>query len=206
MVIQFYGAYFVRVSLGDTVFAFNPVGKKAPMKAPRFGADAVFVSMNDDYMNGVENMSFGDKKPFVVDGPGEYEIGGTFVEGFLSTGPDGKVNTIYTATIDGIKICVLGALASENISPDIKEKIGSADIVFAPVGAGGTVLPKDSAKLIANMDPKMIIPIGFEDEKDKNLEAFLKENGGAEKPVDKLSIKRKDIESMEAEPVVVKSF
>ena len=40
------------------------------------------MSTNHEDMNGVETTARGDKAPFVISGPGEYEIKGVFVHGF----------------------------------------------------------------------------------------------------------------------------
>ena len=93
MIISRFGAAFIKVQQGDTIFAFNPVSRDFDAKAQKFGADAALVSLNDPQFNGTDNVTFGAKEPFIINGPGEYEIGGNFVRGFGSKGPDGKIYT-----------------------------------------------------------------------------------------------------------------
>ena len=76
MVITFLGGEFFKVQFGDTVLAFNPIAKESKLKSSRFGSDVVLVSLNDKDMNGVDMVTHGDKQPFVVGGPGEFEIKG----------------------------------------------------------------------------------------------------------------------------------
>jgi L-ascorbate metabolism protein UlaG (beta-lactamase superfamily) len=53
------------------------------------------------------------------------------------------------------------------------------------------------------LEAKLIIPMHYDDE---TLKAFLKEEGNdSVKPVDKLTLKRKDVNEMEGEVVVIKS-
>ena len=129
MIITYHGGQFVKIAQGDTVIAANPFGKNASHKPIRFGARIGLISMNHPEMNGVENLSHGDKVPFVVSGPGEYEIGGIAISGFPSpqpVGPHKLLNTIYTIELEGIRICLLGALSSPELSSDLLEGIAVA--------------------------------------------------------------------------------
>ncbi|MEK7556865.1 MAG: MBL fold metallo-hydrolase, partial [Patescibacteria group bacterium] len=73
MVITYHGLESFKVQFGDTVLAFNPVSKDSKLKTAKFGADIALISMHHEDMNGAEQVSFGEKKAFVVEGPGEYE-------------------------------------------------------------------------------------------------------------------------------------
>ena len=207
MIITYHGGQFVKIAQGDTVIASNPFGKQSQMKPIRFGARIGLVSMNHPDMNGVENLSHGDKVPFVVAGPGEYEIGGIAISGFLSpqpVGKDGLLNTIYTIQLEGIRLCMLGALVSPELTPEIIEGIGEVDILIVPVAGGDILSPADANKIAVMLDAKLVIPVAFEDSKDKQLHAFLKE-AGAESvtPIDKLTLKKKDLEGKEGDVVIL---
>lgn len=206
MVITYFGGQFVKLSLGDTVIAFNPFGKGSQYKQVRFGAAIGIVSVNHPDYNGVDQLSYGEKTPFIISGPGEYEVGGIHVSGFPSKpfGKNGLLNTIYTLTLDGIRICFLGALSSAEISPDTLEGIGEVDLVFVPIAGGEYVSPADANKVAVSLDAKLIIPTMIDGPKDRNLAVFLKEADAQDvKPVDKLTIKKKDIETFEGEVAVL---
>lgn len=208
MVITYQGVESFRIQFGDMVIGYNPVSKDSKFKATRFGADIVLSSLNDEDMNGVENCSFGDKVPFAITGPGEYETKGIFIKGFLSKSSyKGKerVNTIYAVTMENIKMGFLGALSSKELSEEAKEGLDNLDILFAPVGGEGVLEPADAYSLAVSLEPKIIIPMHFGEAGVKNaLEVFMKE-GGSEKvsPVDKLTLKKKDLEGKEGEIVVI---
>jgi L-ascorbate metabolism protein UlaG (beta-lactamase superfamily) len=203
MVINRYGSAFVKVQLGDFIFAFNPVSRDFDAKAQKFGADAALISLNEPEFNGSDNVSFGSKEPFIIDGPGEYEIGGTFVRGFQSEGANGRINTIYATTIDGIRLCHLGGLANANLSAEVIEEIGEIDVLFLPVGGGKYLSPKDASKLATQLEAKIIIPTLYES---TELKTFLKEAGEENTAaVDKLALKKKDVEGKEGEIVIVES-
>jgi hypothetical protein len=196
MVISYFGVGMVKVQLGDTVIVFNPIGESAEHKAVKFGSDVALVSLLDPAWNGVENAARGDRQPFIVNGPGEYEVNGIFIKGLLSTGPEGKVNTVYTVLFDDIRLVHLGALVDNNLSEQVIESLGSVDILFAPVA-----LPK----LATQLEPNVIIPINWSD--DKALNQFLKQVGeGNEKAAESLTIKRKDLADKAGVVMVVKSY
>ncbi len=206
MVITFHGNQFFKMTFGDTVLAFNPISKDSKLKSSRFGADVSLISINNPDFNGSDQLSFGEKQPFVISGPGEYEVKGVFIKGFPSTstyGGEALINTVYTLALDSINICFLGALDSKEITPEIKGALDEVDILFIPIGGKGTLSAADAYKLAVQFEPKIIIPIGYDDDKDA-LKTFLKEGGGEQsKPVDKLTLKRKDLEGKEGEIVIL---
>ncbi|HSE35571.1 MAG TPA: MBL fold metallo-hydrolase, partial [Candidatus Paceibacterota bacterium] len=203
----YFGGQFIRLSVGDTVVAFNPFSKKSKEKNIRFGSNIALISVDHPDYNGVENLEHGDKKPFVVRGPGEYEIGGIEVMGFAAAktyGKDELRNTIYTLTLDGIRVCVLGALPTPELSSDTIEGIGDVDILFVPIAGDDLLSPADAEKLSVMLDAKLVIPIATSGKGDKNLTTFLKE-AGAERVdfVEKLTLKRKDLEGFAGEVAVL---
>jgi len=211
MIITHHGLEFFKIQHGDTVIAFNPPSKKSKFSKTSFGSDIVLISVNHPDFNGVENATRNEKEPLVIKGPGEYEVNNLFIRGFKSlTNYDNKerINTIYTLTVDGINIGFLGALNESEIEPEIKEELGQADILFVPIGGYGVLDSAEAYKTAIKREPSIIIPIHYDGEKsDKNaLKDFLKEGGSESlKPVDKITLKKKDLEGKEGEIVVLSS-
>ncbi len=204
MVISYFGLAMVKLQAGDIVVALNPIGKGSAAKAARFGADLALVSLNHPDTNGVAEVTYGEKTPFIIDGPGEYEASGLFVEGLASTGPKGLVNTIYALNFDGMKVVHLGALASADLPAATIEELDTIDILFVPIG-GQALAPKDAAKLAASLEPKIIIPLALNgDKSEETLKQFLKEAGSKNQtPVDKLTLRRKELDGKEGEVVIL---
>ncbi len=207
MIITYLGGAFVKVQFGDTVLAFNPISKDSKLKPAKFGADVVLVSVNHEDMNGVDQVSFGEKKPFIISGPGEYEIKQVFIKGLpskTSYGGEDRINTIYTVALEGMNICFLGAVNTVELPKETDEAIEAVDILFVPIGGDGTLNPTNAYKLAVSLEPKIIIPIIYDDNKSKeNLKAFLKEAGDNPKPEPKLTLKKKDLDGKEAEVMIV---
>lgn len=211
MIITYYGAQFFKIQTGDTILAFNPVGKGSSFPASRFGADIALISLNHADFNGAEEVTYGEKSPFVIRGPGEYEVKDVFIKGFpVETVYRGAAmqNTIYTLTFDQISLCFLGALGDPAaITNETKEGVGEADILFVPIGGADGVLSPAAAHDASRMfDPKIIIPMHYDDGKDKTLAAFLKEAGEEGGENEKLTIKKKDLEGKEGAIVVLKNI
>lgn len=208
MIITYEGVEFFKIQYGDTVLALGPVSKESKQKSARFGADIVLISTNHPDTNGAESVSFGDKKPFIIRGPGEYELKGVTIRGFAGEtayGGEKLSNTLYLIDMEGMTLCYLGALNTKELSKEANESIDNVDVLFLPVGGDGVLSAADAYGLAVSIEPKIIIPMHYGSVGQKNaLNLFLKEGGGAdEKPTDKLVIKKKDLEGKEGDIVVI---
>lgn len=205
MVISYHGGQCFKVSFGSTTLAFNPIAKKSKLEQVKFGADAAFVTLWHPDFNGVEQVAHGAKQPFVIDGPGEYEVGQVTARGFgVKTIYDKEehFNTIYQVHLEDMNIIFLGALNSPDIDPKILSEFGEVDILFVPIGGGDVLEVPQASKLAVRLEAKLIIPMHYDS---VALKAFLKEEGNEDvKAVDKLTLKRRDVSEMSGEVAVLK--
>ena len=204
MILTFHDGACVRASAGDTTLVFGPVSKTSKnFKPTNFGADVAFVSLNHPDMNGIAEAGRGDKQPFAVIGPGEYEITDVTAAGFASGskwGGEARSNTVYSVHFDGMSLLYLGALGDLDLPKDVLE-MDAPDVLIIPVGGEGALNPSEAQKLAVKLEAKIIIPVLYDD---KTLKQFLKEAGEeGTKPVDKLTIKPRDIVGKESEVVVL---
>lgn len=157
-------------SLGHGSFRIK--GKAAtfvtdPYKFPkRVEADIVTAS-------GKQEVGMIDGNPYVINGPGEYEVKGVGVVG-IPTG----ANTIYRIEIDGVAIVHLGALNRMLTSTEVDELDG-VHILMVPVAF------LQAVAVINEIEPMVVIPMNYEK---PQLDAFLKEIGKEVIPQQKLSI------------------
>jgi len=207
MIIQYYGKQFFKIQQGDTTIAVNPVGKKSKIKAGKFGADIAISSLRHSDFDGVEELKYGDKVPFVVQGPGEYEIHNIFIKGLAiesSYGKENKLNTVYSILVDGINLAFLGVINSPDLPNEIKEMLDGIDVLFVPVGGGEVLNHEEAHKLATKLGAGIVIPMDYDD---KALKLFLKEAGSEDvKTLDKITLKKKDVEGKEGDVVVLKSL
>lgn len=205
MIITYFGKQFFKIQQGEMVLSFNPISKDSKSSnGTKFGSDVALITTNHPDYNGISQLSHGEREPFVVSGPGDYEVREIFVKGIMSDSNIGGkkyINTIYTLSMDNIEIVFLGALSDSSLSKEAIEAIGNPDILFIPVGGKDILDAKNASKLSASLEPKIIIPMDYDTE---SLKAFLKEAGaeGVQK-IDKLTLKRKDLDGKAGEVIVL---
>jgi L-ascorbate metabolism protein UlaG (beta-lactamase superfamily) len=205
MIITYFGKQFFKIGQGEMSLAFNPVNKTSKTGITgKFGADIAFSTTNHPDYNGLDQVTHGERVPFVITGPGDYEVKEIFVKGLMSEGNIGGkkyINTIYSFAVDNINIVFLGALSNLDIPKESRESIEEPDILFVPVGGEGVLSPKDAAKMASLLEPKLVIPMDYDA---ASLKVFLKEMGEEKaEVVDKLTLKRKDLEGKEGEVIVL---
>lgn len=208
MIITYLGKQFFKIQQGSLVVAFNPISKdsKFSAKTSRFGSDIALSTINYPDYNGFDMVSHGETIPFEIKGPGDYEIKDIFIKGIMTeTELSGKnyINTIYSLSIENISICFLGAVSDNKLNSSIRGQIEPPDILFVPIGNNELLDPAEAYKLAVTLEPKIIIPMDYDD---VTLKAFLKE-AGQEKlaSIDKLTIKAKELIGREGEIVVLSS-
>src|SRR3989338_1768138 len=190
MVISYAGGECFKVSQGDLTLAFNPPARGSQLATSKFGADIALVSLDHKDFNGVDSAAFGERQPFVIEGPAEYEGKQT-------------INTIYSVAVEEMNLCFLGALGSAELPAAAKQELDDIDVLFVPVGEGGVLGHAAAYKLAVGLEPKVVIPMHYEA---ASLKAFLKEAGAEDtKPIEKLTIKKKDLDGKEAEVVVLQA-
>ncbi len=199
MIINYNDLSFFRVQAGNTVLAFNP-GRRAGGKAHRFEANVILTSGHDQSVADLTQVTL-PSGGLLIDGPGEYEWQGVFIEGMSSD----EANTIYAVSLDGLRLVHLGTLAGSNLTDQTVEQLGAIDILLVPLGDGSKqgLTPKAASALVATLEPRLVVPYSFSPD-DKLLKTFLQEegvkNGDAQ---EKLTIKKKDLENKEGEIVVL---
>jgi L-ascorbate metabolism protein UlaG (beta-lactamase superfamily) len=124
---------------------------------------------------------------FVLDGPGEYEVRDVLVTGVRTyrddaRGRDRGRQTAFVIELDGLHTIHLGDIG-HLLTEEKLGDIGSVDVACVPVG--GALTATRAAELIAQLDPRIVVPMPVcEDEHacDVALGTFFHEMGGAAGP------------------------
>ena len=122
----------------------------------------------------------------VIDGAGEFEIGGVFITGVQTDGArkkgreQGADNTVYVFDYDGITVAHLGDLKQVPTQSEI-ELFGTVNVALVPVGGGGGLNAAKAAEVISLLEPNLVIPMHYSTPATKlsldALNKFLKEMG-----------------------------
>jgi L-ascorbate metabolism protein UlaG (beta-lactamase superfamily) len=178
----------------------DPYGESTGLRIPKLEADILLITHDHPDHNNVKAVS---GNYFLISEAGEYEIKDVFIQGIpafhdsaCGTGK-GEV-IIYTLESEGIRICHLGDLGQKELTEDQVEKIGQIDILMIPVGGVYTISSKEATKIIAQIEPRIVIPMHYHIPKMKikleGLEKFLKAMGVKSPEIlNKLTVKKKDI-------------
>lgn len=170
------------------------VGIKFPRNTE---ADVITISHDHNDHNQTDAVT---GTPFIVNGPGEYDIKGIGIIGFPSfhDSQNGAIrgrNTIYKFDIDGVTIVHVGDLG-HMLSDELMENIDGADVLMIPVGGTYTIDAKAAHKLITEMEPAIVLPMHYLTEAHKKdnfnelapLSEFEKEMGKQAQKLPKLNI------------------
>lgn len=160
-------------------------------------ADIVTISHNTpghNFTSAVKGHSY------VIDGPGEFEIGGVFITGVHTNGHTKKSdeeprNTMYLIDYNGLNILHLGDVNRVPSQGEV-ESLGPVHIALVPVGAGGSLTAMKATEVISLLEPNIVIPMHYATPHTINtavkmepLSRFLKEMGlGNLEPVPSLKV------------------
>jgi len=161
----------------------DPYDDQATGHAPlNMTGEIVTISHNKPGHNHVVAIK-GD--PFVISGPGEYEIGGVFVTGIQTNGHNDTFdpadrNTMYIFDVDGIKVAHLGGTNRLPNQSEVEE-LGNVHVMLVPIGGSSTFNAVQAAEMVNLIEPNIVIPMHFMTEssliKLDPLNKFLKEMG-----------------------------
>jgi len=182
MVITHQGGNYFKIQSGDYTVLIDPENQRSFK-----GAQVVVNTVTPTFAEPQE----GEDAPIWIEHQGEYEIGGVRIHGYsCGWNEKGKCETTaYHIIFDDISIAVLGHLYAE-LNPETIGILADADIVIAPACGSPFLDITKVAKLIRQLEPGIVIPSLTE-----KPQAFLKELNREAKPEEKLSIKKKEIES-----------
>lgn len=119
-------------------------------------------------------VDFGGK---VFSRPGEYDVQGVPVTGVQSRAGS-AMNTIFSAYVEGMAVCHVGALSEPLTSAQI-DAIGPVDVLLLPIGGG-----LDPIELVSALDPKVVVPLPLDP---AAAEAFYRQVGDSQ-PTAKLTL------------------
>ncbi len=162
MEILWLGHSCFRLRGKETTVITDPFDRSLGYPVPRLAADIVTTSHEDPHHSYLPAVG---GNPFVVDGPGEYEVRGTMITGVRTyrdkvKGRARGKNTSYLIETDDLVICHLGDLGHV-LSPDQVAVMKDPDVLFIPVGGHCTINATEAAEVVSQLEPKIAIPMHY---------------------------------------------
>ena len=196
--IRWYGHNYFRIRAREATIITDPAGPSTGYAVGKQTADIVTISHNHPGHRNLDAV----KPPFkVIDGPGEYEVNDIFITGVRTFHDNEKgardgYNTIYLLVVEGMTVCHLGDLGHV-LTAEQAEMVEDVDILLVPAG-GGPLEPAKAAEVVAQIAPKVVIPMqyraGAGDANRADLTEFVRNLGiDMPEPEDKLTIKPGDL-------------
>jgi L-ascorbate metabolism protein UlaG (beta-lactamase superfamily) len=208
MEIVWYGlSCFRLVERGMATLVCDPYDPSVGLPPLKLKADVVTVSHDAAAHNYVRAVR-GYRR--VIDGPGEYEVGGVFITGIRMTPRKGsggnKGNTIYVFDFDGLTVAHLGDLSYVPDQAQI-EDLGTVDIALIPVAGEEGMSASSAAEVISLIEPSLVLPMQYATGDEMpglgSLASFLSEMGiGKAEPLPSLKTSKSSL-SDETEVVVL---
>jgi len=174
----------------------DPFDESIGLKVPNFSADILLISHDHADHNNAKGIK---GEPFIISGPGEYEVKEVFIKGIPSfhddkEGKEKGKNTIYLIEAEDIKFCHMGDFGQKQLTDEQLEKIDGVDVLMIPVGGEYTINSAEAQKIISQIEPKIVIPMHYAipklNVKLDEVAKFLKNMGkDSTVPQDKFTVK-----------------
>ena len=199
MQINWYGEGCFKIVENGVTITTDPIESYTGLSAPRFKTDVIIRTLlNPLTPEDDKPVAVNEEDTMIIAGPGEYESKGIHITGWaLTKGSDKEMlRSVFKIETDDISVGLLGHLAEFN-DPEILEELGDIDILIVPGGGEPYIGQEAAAKLIRPIEPKLVIPSFFKvpglKRKSEEVTDFLKQLGLKSEPVEKISIKKKEL-------------
>ena len=203
MELTWYGRTCVRLRGKDAVVVTDPYPSIVGPTGRGITGDVVTISHPDDEplpkpkgrlsRDGGTHLPTSLDDAFVLDGPGEYEVRHVLITGVRSfrddkRGAERGRQTAFSIELDGIHTIHLGDIG-HLLPEDRLSELGAVDVACVPIG--GALTSAKAAELVAQLDPRIVVPMPVCVEGpacDDALKRFLHEMGAEPQPQARLSI------------------
>ncbi len=199
MTISWHGFNYFKLKNSNQSLATNPYNLDKVTNLGKVKSDiAVFSDSSQVAKTKV------DDNVFVIDSAGEYEMKDIFVYG-----QEINKNIVYLIVFEDMKIAFMGELGHQELSNGDLELVEGADILIVPVGGGDLATAKEAARLIRQLEPRIVIPSCHKDGSFKlkadDVAVFVKEIGLKPEETEKFNIKKKDLPQEDMKLVILKA-
>ena len=164
MDINWYGLSCFRIRENGVTVICDPYDKGLGLQLPKLRADIVTISHERSGHSDTQRIA---GEPKILRGPGEYEVHNVFVTGATTyhrkkNGEHPERNVVFFLDFGSFSIGHLGDLGEVPSQSEIEElNLGEVDILMVPIGGGATLDPTRAVEVIGMFEPKIVIPMHF---------------------------------------------
>lgn len=209
MDIQFYGANCISISYKATRLVIDDNLDSLGAKSISKTGDVLLNTTKASRRLSIE-------PKIVIDCPGEYEVADISILGIPARShvdQEGIFNTTMYKITAGEITCLITGHIYPRLSEEQLENVNMVDVLILPVGGHGFTLdPEGALTVIKELEPKLVIPTHFADEKlhfpvpQLELDAIVKDLGmEPQTTVGKLHLKPSDFDDVTRLAVLTKS-
>ncbi len=180
MELTWYGLSCFRITdRGVATIVTDPYDAKLGLPALKLKGEVVTISHDATGHNYVKGVS---GTQHILNGPGEYEIGGVFINGIASPrkSVDDTKNTMFVFEYEDISVAHLGDL-DRVLTQNQIDALGQVNVLLIPVGGGNTLTAAQASELVSMIEPNIVVPMHFAQKGLKldlsEVDRFLKEMG-----------------------------
>jgi len=168
MKIRWFGHSFFEIAIKnkenkEILIHTDPYDKSIGLNPPKnLSSNLVLISHNHPDHN---NLKVFKTANLTLDTAGEFSVNGAEIKGILTyhdkkQGAENGINIIYTIEAESIRIAHLGNLG-HILTDDQVNEIGKVDVLIVPVGGGKSLNGEEAAKVVKQLEPKVVIPMHY---------------------------------------------
>jgi len=161
MEITWYGRACFRLKGREATVITDPCPPSTGFVAGKHDVDLLTISHDHKDHTYTRSITAG----LTLTRPGEYEYHGVLATG-VRTFHDGQrgaergENIVFAVEVDGVHIGHLGDLGHLLTEEQLSE-LGPVDVLLVPVGGNFSISPAEAAEVVAQVSPKIVIPMHF---------------------------------------------
>jgi L-ascorbate metabolism protein UlaG (beta-lactamase superfamily) len=161
MEITWYGRACFRLKGRDATVITDPCPPSTGFVAGKHDVDVLSISHDHPDHSYTRSITAG----LTLTRPGEYEFHDLLITS-IRTFHDGEggaqrgENVVFSFEVDGVHIAHLGDIG-HLLSDDQVAELGPIDVLLVPAGGVYTVTPAEAAEVVAQISPRVVIPMHF---------------------------------------------
>ena len=200
MNISYFGLTCFRIQNNGASVLIDPYEDSVGLKLPRMQNDITLYTNLPDKPKSDQS--------FVITTPGEYEVKDIFIYAMpVASSGSSAEGLVYLIETEGIHLVHLGAMPKTKFNEKQLERLENLDVLMIPVGSGEGLSAEQASELIAQLEPRLVIPMNYQlpglKQKLETIDKFKKIMGGNFATVDKLKISRKDLPEEDTNFVII---